>query len=284
MKNSQTQFILNCGASKNNSLPVPMPPMQNQFTVTRVTSKNNFPPIRSRLAGALFSACLVCWCSQAAAAVLYQNYDGVTPGSGFEFISLQENTEPTPDFGGRAAVAFATDSSSYLLDSVTVNLHRNGSSAEVAMRLYSDAGGVPGSSLGLLGNPGTGTQGNYTFSGGGLPLAPSTTYWVVVEPSATPPPPDVSTEWFFGTSGSGYAKSAYVNGWGLWSIATGTPPSASIQATPVPEPSGYGLAAAVGLLAFAARRRLRRQLKNSQPSSAPPRQFYKQRRISAAAV
>ena len=233
--------------------------VQNHLTVGRVASKGNFPPIRIRLAGVWFSACWVYWCSQAAAAVIYQNYDLGTPGAGFEFIYLQANSDPTPDFGYRAAVAFTTDTSSYTLDSVTVHLQRNGSSPEVAMRLYSDSGGLPGISLGLLGNPGTGAQGNYAFSGSGIFLSASTTYWVALEPSATPPPPNVSTEWYHGTSGSGYANSAYEDGWGPWSSVAGTPPSAYIQATPVPEPSAYGLAAAVGLLGFAARRSLRRQ-------------------------
>ena len=205
--------------------------------------RSNFSPVRSSLAWVLVWACLAFWCRQATAAVIYQNYDSVTPGGSYEFIYRQENTPPTPDFGHRAAVAFTTDSSSYYLDSVTVNQQLNGGT--LAMRLYSDSGGVPGSSLGLLGLPGgLGAQGNYTFTGGGFLLAAGTTYWVVLEPGDTPP---VSAQWYVGTSGSGFANSDYVDGWGAWGSVAFTPPSAYIQATPVPEPVNVAIGVFAGV-------------------------------------
>jgi len=240
---------------------------QKQFSVNRAVS--NFRPTRFHLAGVLFGACLVFLCSQATADVIYQNYDGLTPGSDVVDIYRQavppgEPDPPPPppsELGTRAGVAFTTDGSSYVLDSVTVNLELFDGSLE--MHLYSNSGSVPGVSLGVLGNPASFvSQDNYTFTGGGLLLEPNTPYWLVLEPGAALPS---STLWFFGTSEDpfpirSFAICAFEDNLGPWGrVDDLLAPSAYIVATPVPEPRAYGLAAAIFLMGVAAFHSLRRQ-------------------------
>ena len=200
---------------------------------------------------------LTCGWEEVAADVIYQNYDGLNPSAGSTFISWQPNTPPTPNFGSRAALGFTTDSFSYTLDSVTVNLQLN-SVEGIRLGLYADSGGSPGTSLGDLGSPGgLGSQANYTFSGGGLPLAASTSYWLVMEPGSTGASA-VSALWYTGTSGSGFKTSSAVDTWGPWSPSGGSPPSAYVQASAVPEPAVSALAAGVIMLGVTSFRRWRR--------------------------
>lgn len=187
----------------------------------------------------------------AASVVIFQSYDGSTPGVGGQTIQRQlTGGGPPAEIGVRAAVGFTTDAMSYNLDSVTVHMQQF-SFNTVRLSLYSDSGGSPGSSLVELTNPGIAGAANYLFAGGGHPLAASTAYWLVMQPVDTAP---VSASWTIGTSGSSYQVSSLSDTWGAWGANASTPPSAYVLATAVPEPSAWGWVAGVALLGFTALR------------------------------
>ena len=84
------------------------------------------------------------------------------------------------------AQAFTTGSSSggYVLTSLVVGtLNLSGSAAGVTVSIHSDSSGAPSASLGTLTNPASldANIDRYTFTSNGIPLEPSTKYWVVFD-------------------------------------------------------------------------------------------------------
>lgn len=93
------------------------------------------------------------------------------------------------------AQALTTDSSSYVLGSVTLLLSAE---ATPTLSIYSNNGGEPGSLLSTLSlsSSYSSSVSSVTFSTSGLALSANTTYWVVLSDSA-------SADWAWTTSNSG---------------------------------------------------------------------------------
>ncbi len=144
---------------------------------------------------------------------------------------------------------FRTDSSRYLLSSVTVLIEQD-MPGTLNLALYSNTamqppnqlGYQPGSLIGTLSAPATfpSSFGQVTFSGNHLMLAPHSTYWIVMSA-----PMSGSFEWAFeeGESGSGVG---FHSSWGMshdsgasWFTNAEQPMQMSVIGTPVsavPEP------------------------------------------------
>ena len=197
----------------------------------------------------------------ASGAIIYSNYDGITPGgSGSYSVSLHSF------FGNyiscqKIAVCFTTDGSAYQLDSVILNLSlSSGDSSDLSVGLYDDSGSLPGASLGRLTNPSSiEGQDNYTFSTTGLTLAPDTTYWIVAEPLS-----EMEVGWADTLSNWGWAC-ADTGSYGLWGPwepgqdAYGSTPSLVVNGTTaIPEPSTFSLLT-LGFVALLGSLRLRRR-------------------------
>jgi hypothetical protein len=77
--------------------------------------------------------------------------------------------------------SFATDDSTYTLNSVTLVL-ANPTTGQARLDLYSDANLEPGSLVGTLASPDTysSTLANTTFLADGITLSPNSTYWIVL--------------------------------------------------------------------------------------------------------
>jgi hypothetical protein len=175
------------------------------------------------------------------------------------------------------AVGFTTPAGlPYNIDSVTVRLNNYTAADNPFVGFYTDAGGEPSNdtgnpTVGLVGSwltdaaPNAGTAGNFTFvPAGTITLAANTTYWLVVggeaagtsfnwlnsNPSVAP----TSTE---GTTFVGY-RGMVPNDPDppVWAVSAFFNPM-EIQATPVPEPQHYALAAGLGLMGFGVLRRYR---------------------------
>lgn len=186
------------------------------------------------------------------ATTLLQTYDGITPGSDYLHVSRRHNTIPEmwPWTGDRKAISFTTDANSYQLDSATLNLTLvEGTAFDFILGLYSDNGGHPRNSLFSFSNPGnfgvnspSSYASNVTFTAVGMVLSPSTTYWIVAEPSLS------SSSYFLwssGSFGSGYDTSPVQASsgiaWEAWVTESEASPSIVLNATLVPEPSVVAL-------------------------------------------
>ena len=177
------------------------------------------------------------------------------------------------------ANSFMTDNRSSTLNSATLKFAdvfgATSGSVGLFVGVYSDASGVPGSSLDVLsGNSTPTTQGEYSYSSAtGISLAPSTTYWLVAGVQVSGKygwlyEETENVEGFVGPwSVSATNTYAFSDDQGSnWSPGAGYPLFFSIDATvaSVPEidPAGMGtvLALVTGALGLLERRRLKAKL------------------------
>lgn len=78
-------------------------------------SRSVFFPVATTTALAWLGVALLG--GSAFAVVIYQNYDGITPGVGSEFVYRQTIPSPPPSqLGSRAALGFTTDGGAYSLE------------------------------------------------------------------------------------------------------------------------------------------------------------------------
>lgn len=164
------------------------------------------------------------------------------------------------------ASSFATTATADTVLSVTLLMDRYSSDGVAELDIYTDSSDAPGTLVAALTPPGSYSSAleetTFTAPGGGLPLAPSTTYWVVLKALNG----DFDWAWTESSQGSGPGfqhtwSSTYDSG-ATWLTFHEEPmlmkvTAAGIQA--VPEPSTLALGG-VGLLAgltVAGRRRRR---------------------------
>ena len=203
------------------------------------------------------AACMLISQPVGASQVIYTDYDpNMFLGTSGPGPQLHHNGNNW--LGSRDAAAFTTDASPYSLDSVEMSMLSNsGGPGDLVVSLYSDNGGVPGTSLGVLSNPDVITHGNNIFTATGLTLAPDTTYWVVAEPNLNTLLSLVDFYWWNSRT-SDQSADASLNSdgsnWGAWSAASGGL-TLEVYATPVPEPATLTLAGLGVVAALAFRRR-----------------------------
>jgi hypothetical protein len=185
----------------------------------------------------------------------------------FLYDSINGNTASaadTADSTQYVADKFLTDAFTYDLNSVVLDLVN--SPAGVAVELYSDNSGVPGSSLGSFTTPGSLADGPNTFTASGLPtLTSNSAYWIVLRGIGSG-----SADWQF-TDGSGTVSpnwqtlsSAFRTSLGgAWNVSSTQPYMMTVNATPqaVPEidPASFGSALSLVLGSLAILERRRRQ-------------------------
>jgi hypothetical protein len=137
-------------------------------------------------------------------------------------------------------------SSSYLLDSITLWMYNQPSSGALRLDLFSDQGGRPGSSMGSLVTPTVSTDGltteMVTFSGNGLILEPNQTYWAVLSATSLF---DFQWMWTRSETGSG---TGFTSVWDIthdagdaWTVFASQPQLMRVEATPVPEVTGWSI-------------------------------------------
>lgn len=167
---------------------------------------------------------------------------------------------------GLNAVSFTTDDSYYTLGSVTSRFDNSGgATADIGLQLYSDSGGVPGSfveDLGVITVSQTNPAIDLTFASVSSVLSPNTTYWSVFSSTG------LNNVLQVGTSSTGEVSP------GSWLIGQQTLVSRdgggswngfipafalSVNATNIPEPSGFALLS-LGTLSLLCRRRRRQAI------------------------
>jgi hypothetical protein len=181
------------------------------------------------------------------------------------YDSINGSTSAGADSANNAtwlANQFNTDIASYGLNSVVLDFVA-APLGSIAVDIYSDASGTPGTSLGTLTNPGSFLLGSNTFSATGIPtLAASSSFWVVLRGIGAS-----TADWLYtGDTPTGVGSSTNSNASGnagaSWAgLTSGSPYMMTINATPqaVPEidPASFGsaLSLALGSLAILERRR-----------------------------
>jgi hypothetical protein len=160
---------------------------------------------------------------------------------------------------------FNTDIASYDLNSVVLDFVA-APLGSIAVDIYSDASGTPGSSLGSLTNPGGFQVGSNTFTASGIPaLASASSFWVVLRGVGAS-----SVDWqYTNDTPTGVGSSTNTNfsttAGAAWAgVSTGTPYRMFVSATsaaPVPEidPASFGSALSLVLGSLAILERRRRQ-------------------------
>jgi hypothetical protein len=229
--------------------------------VTSVTVGRAFGPYN--ISKLIVAGLAVAWFAavglQASGAIIYANYDGITPGGSGSYSVSLHSFFGTYISCQKVAVSFTTDASTYSLDSVILNLSlSSGDSSELSVGLYDDSSNLPGASLGRLTNPSSiGAQDNYTFTVTGLTLAPDTTYWIVAEPLS-----EMEVGWADTLSSMGWAcaDSGSDSLWAAWEPGEtyGSTPSLVVNGMVVPEPSTCSLLA-LGIVALLGSLRLHRR-------------------------
>ena len=184
-------------------------------------------------------------------------YDSINGSTAFDSDGANNSTW--------LANQFNTDAASYDLNSVVLNFSA-APLGTIAVGIYSDNSGEPGSNLGTLTNPGSFAAGSNTFSATGIStLASASSFWVVLRgvgastanwlyTSDTPTGVGSSTNTNFSTTaGASWAG-----------VSTGTPYMMTVNATAasaVPEidPASFGSALSLVLGSLAILERRRRQ-------------------------
>jgi hypothetical protein len=231
-------------------------------TATNVIGERAFAScniVRLIVAGVAL-ACFAAVGLQASGAIIYANFDGITPGGGGNYSVGLHSFLGGYAGGQKVGVCFTTDASTYNLDSVILNLNlSSGDSSDLSVRLCDDSSSLPGARLGTLTNPSSiGAQDNYTFTATGLTLSPNTTYWIVAVPLA-----EMDVDWADTSSNWGWACAGTVSGgqWAPWEAGQssyGSTPSLVVNATAIPEPSTCSLLA-LGIVGLLGGLRLRRR-------------------------
>lgn len=142
---------------------------------------------------------------------------------------------------------------SVYLDGISARLHMGGN---VFVGIFSDAGGIPGTQLGLFNiNPPLNTApniNNFPYTGPSITLAPSTPYWIV-----TGAPSGLGSFFWSYTGGASTGPGsiplnwAYSNGYNAgWNPQAGFAYALEVNGTVVPEPGMLSLLGigALGLL------------------------------------
>ncbi|MGN6368145.1 MAG: choice-of-anchor R domain-containing protein [Phycisphaerae bacterium] len=105
------------------------------------------------------------------------------------------------------AASFVTSSSSVLLSSITLPIYQR-SAGDIAVVIYTDNGGLPGTAVETLASPGnysTTVAANARFTSSGIALDPNATYWVVLQPVSGNL--GVATTFTSGGTGAGFTGS-----------------------------------------------------------------------------
>jgi hypothetical protein len=153
--------------------------------------------------------------------------------------------------------------SGYVLDSVQLRMNTpSGTPTGFGVSIYAATGGFPGSLVGSLIGPSPLASGDFSYAASGIPLLPSTSYFVVANSAS----PASSGAFSWSLVGSGFAD--ITGGWGYapyqssessdgleWA-RTGLNFHMAVYATLVPEPSSLVMAGLGGLVLAAARARM----------------------------
>lgn len=160
---------------------------------------------------------------------------------------------------------FTTDAAAYSLQSVVLDFVA-APAGTIAVDIYSDASGTPGTSLGTLTNPGSFLLGSNTFQASGIPtLASASSFWVVLRGDGVG-----TVDWRYtndtptGVGSSTNTNFSTTSGASWAGVSTGTPYMMTVNATPasaVPEidPASFGSALSLVLGSIAILERRRRQ-------------------------
>jgi hypothetical protein len=185
--------------------------------------------------------------------VLYDSITGATPAG-----------SDLTDSNTWLANQFTTDAATYSLQSVVLDF-TTAPAGTIAVDLYSDASGTPGSSLGTFTNPGSFTLGTNTFTASGIPsLVASSAYWVVLRGVAVG-----TVDWrWTSNSPTGVGASTNTNfsttaGASWAGLSSGTPymmtVNATAEAVPEIDPASFGSSISIVLGSLALLDRRRRQ-------------------------
>ena len=215
-----------------------------------------------KLAGRSLCQALAIWGVAIVAAMLVGQ--AATAAPVFLYDSINGSTSAGADGANNGtwlANQFNTDRPVYSLTSVILDFTA-APLGTIAVDIYSDTSGTPGSSLGTLTNPGSFGAGSNTFTATGFsPLAKKSSFWVVLRGIGAS-----SVEWRFSSDiptgvGSSTNTNFSTNAGASWAgLSSGTPYMMFVSATAaVPEidPASFGsaLSLVLGSLSLLGRRR-----------------------------
>src|SRR4051812_27257007 len=180
-------------------------------------------------------------------------FDNITNGNnGFRTVSTE----------AWDAQRFNTDATNLLLTGETLLLSSAGGTGTFFLRLYSDAGGQPGSMITTLFSGTSPSSGQVAFPGYNQALLPNTNYWLVLGQATAG---TLSLGWGVTSdpsgSGTGFQpnNASSANSGASWGLNNTAPYQTRIMASVVPEPSTFACLAigALGLGGFIFRQRRR---------------------------
>ena len=217
--------------------------------------KRDLRASRSRGRRCVFAAAaLLSLNSSAFAAILIGNLPQPNDGDGTQISAANPENQK--------ALSFTVSNAPFDVSSIDLRLsgYRTSSGDVASVGIYGDNGGTPGSLIGSIFNSpasASGNVGTFSFSGSAT-LEPNTRYWLVVDatagdyywrgasPAVAPSGAATFGSYLLSTdNGATYVPSDVANSFQINS------------ATPVPEPAEITIAASIGLIGFAAFRRIR---------------------------
>ncbi len=191
--------------------------------------------------------------SAAGASVIYDSYTGYSPD--LRFYNTVNNDISL-------AQKFTTDSGSFILSSIDVNLLQV-SDGSASVSIYEDNGNELGSLLGTLTSPGiyAGEYALTSFGGNDILLSGNTSYWVMFSADSEDTTAETLFSWAYisrseWTLSEDYAS--YTNG--IFDVRAGNPFMMIVAANPVPVPCSILLLGS-GLIGFAG---LRKKIRKSR--------------------